>query len=236
MTRPIHPPTAAGGAARPFAVHTLRLTFANVHLVVGPSVVLIDTGSPGNTARILSWVDGIGAGRPSAIVLTHGHGDHAGSARELRDATQAPVWLARADWTMVEVGRNPPLRPTRASAIPLKYMVPNRFPAFRPDRDLTHDSPAALGLAARLVPTPGHTPGSISLVLDGGQAIVGDLLMGGYLGGQLRPSRPRPHYFADDRAALGPSLARVLAAGATTLHLGHGGPISAADLSNGYPE
>lgn len=217
---------ATGGTA----IHTLRLPLSNVHLVVGRSLVLFDAGSPGDASRILRWIDRFGRGAPSAIVLTHGHADHAGSAAALRAATGAPIWLAREDWPMVETGQNRPLRAVRASAIPLKYAVPGRFQAFTPDFALSEGAAADLGLDAAILATPGHTPGSASVLFPDGSAIVGDLLMGGYFGGALRPRLPRPHYFAEDTARNAASLANLLARGAHILHVGHGGPLAAADL------
>lgn len=43
-----------------------------------------------------------------------------------------------------------------------------------------------------------HPPGSISVPFDFGDAIIGDVIMGGYAGGAIRPSQPNFHYFAAD--------------------------------------
>lgn len=217
-------------------IHTLRLKLSNVHLALEPAVVLFDTGSPGDADRILRWIDSFGRGRPAAIVLTHAHADHAGAAAELRKLTGAPICLAPADWGMATGGRNRPLSPVRASARPLTWMVPHRFTPFTPDVAL--DGPDALtpfGCPATLIATPGHTAGSVSVIFPEGEAIVGDLLMGGYIGGLIRPRTPRAHYFAEDARLTPDSLARVLAAGARRLHVGHGGPILAGRLKDWSP-
>lgn len=78
--------------------------------------------------------------------------------------------------------------------------------------------------------TPGHTAGSISILCDDGNAIVGDMLMGGYLGGALLPRCPNPHYFAESAAANHMSLGRVLGRNPVLLHVGHGGPLAADDV------
>jgi glyoxylase-like metal-dependent hydrolase (beta-lactamase superfamily II) len=42
--------------------------------------------------------------------------------------------------------------------------------------------------------TPGHTKGSISLEFDNDGAIIGDIVMGGYMGGQFLAHLPDYHY------------------------------------------
>ncbi len=54
------------------------------------------------------------------------------------------------------------------------------------------------GCDAVILETPGHTAGSISLITAAGDAIIGDVIMGGYLGGVLFPGKPNYHYFAED--------------------------------------
>ena len=221
-------------AARTGTIHSLRLRLSNVHLVAGPQTVLIDTGSPGEEARILRWIAGLGLPKPRTIILTHAHADHAGSAAALRRLTGARLCLAPGDWDMARSGRNGRLRPVRLSAYPLTVMVPDRFEPFTPDLPLDGSVPLAdLGLDATLLPTAGHTPGSVSLILPGGDAIAGDILMGGYLGGHLRPHHPRAHYFADDPGQNAQSLARLLSHRPHTLHIGHGGPLDATLIRAG---
>lgn len=86
------------------------------------------------------------------------------------------------------------------------------------------------GVAGQLLHTPGHTPGSLSLLLDSGEALVGDLLMGGFLGGHLLPQRPGFHYFAQELAQGLHSLDQVLAMRPKQLFVGHGGPLEAAQV------
>ena len=211
---------------------TLRLRLSNVHLLATARPVLFDTGSPGEEGAILRWISGLGLPPPQTVILTHAHADHAGSAAALRQLTGARLCLAPGDWDMARAGQNRPLRPVRLSAYPLARLLPDRFAPFTPDVAL--DSPGALadlGLDARLLATPGHTPGSISLLFPSGDAVIGDLAMGGYIGGHLRPRHPRPHYFAEDPGQNAASLALVLAQGARRLHVGHGGTLLAADLT-----
>jgi hydroxyacylglutathione hydrolase len=84
------------------------------------------------------------------------------------------------------------------------------------------------GLAGRVVHTPGHTAGSISVVLDNGDAVVGDLCQNGWgFGMGLGPIVPP---LADQPEALPSSWERLLREGACRFFPGHGQPFSAEEL------
>ena len=83
------------------------------------------------------------------------------------------------------------------------------------------------GVDGKVIFTPGHTAGSISVLLNDGRAIVGDLMGGGSLGGNLFPSRPRYHYFADDLAQMRASIQKIMGYKPKKLYVGHGGPLEA---------
>ncbi|NNF58333.1 MAG: hypothetical protein HKN04_08825 [Rhodothermaceae bacterium] len=65
-------------------------------------------------------------------------------------------------------------------------------------------------------------------LLDSGEAIVGDLLRGGYMGGRIAPQKPLTPYFQEDRDRAEAATRTVLDRGAQRLYLGHGGPVEAA--------
>jgi len=59
------------------------------------------------------------------------------------------------------------------------------------------------------------------------EANVGDLLMGGWLGGMVRSGQPGFPYYADDLGQIRASVKKVLDLGATKFFVGHGGPLDA---------
>ncbi|MBS3816479.1 MAG: hypothetical protein KGY76_02825 [Candidatus Thermoplasmatota archaeon] len=63
-----------------------------------------------------------------------------------------------------------------------------------------------LGIEGEILHTPGHTPGSISIVLNTSEAVVGDLVMGG----TLSPSKPVRPIFAYDLEEVEKSLKKLL--------------------------
>ena len=65
-------------------------------------------------------------------------------------------------------------------------------------------------------------------LMDSGDAIIGDVIMGGYAGGAIRPTQPNFHYFADDLPTAMTSLDRILDVTSGRLFPGHGGPVGHA--------
>lgn len=99
---------------------------------------------------------GLDPARIKYVLVTHGHGDHFGAARYLAEKYGAHVMMTEADWNMVA---NPPPRP--AGAPPPRFSPP-------PAKDLVARDGMVLelgGQQVRIVETPGHTPGTISLLI-----------------------------------------------------------------------
>ncbi len=212
----------------------INLTVANMYLVRSRRAVVVDTGLPGSTPRILKALEqhGIARSDVSLILLTHAHSDHAGSALALREALGVPVAVHRDDAAMLREGRNRAGVIVGIEAAMSKTFVRHDFPGMEADvlLDTTSDL-AEFGLDARMLHTPGHSTGSISLLFDGGEAIVGDILRGGVMGGMLLSGQPHLPYFMesmDHLPTLLESVQRVLDAGARLLYTGHGGPIPRA--------
>lgn len=218
------------------AIHQIRLRLSNAFLVVGERPVLVDAGSPGEADRIARAMKrhGVAPRDLALILLTHAHTDHAGAARELRERSGAPVALHPADGEMLRRGTMGSLTPVRPRHRLLELYVNKPFDGLDFDVELVEGKRLdEFGVAGQIVHTPGHCAGSVSVVLDRAastepnDALIGDLLIGGFLGGLVDPSRPRLPYFADDLTTLQESLAHVLSLTAGHLCCGHGGPLNA---------
>jgi hydroxyacylglutathione hydrolase len=212
----------------------------NVFLLQGDTgSVLVDAGLPGAAEPILRRLaeHGVAPEDVRLILLTHGHVDHFGSAAALRERTGAPVAIHALDADAVRQGIHQPdsLQPTGwlvglLTRLPALWTlaVPDHAPAFEPD--IVFDSEFRLdkyGVAGRVIPTPGHTPGAISVLLDSGEAIVGDMVMGKLMG-LLR--RPGPPIVAWDLEQNQESLRHLAALSPRLVYVGHSGPFE--DLSS----
>ena len=212
------------------------------YALLGHRIVLVDTGCAGEEEAILRGMRRFNLPPESIALLlhTHGHMDHAGSTRALQsrlatlsDARGSrllvPAAVHPADATKLRAGDSRPLVPLRFSSRLLALFLDPKFPAVEPDMQVEEGfSLRDYGLPATVVHTPGHTPGSISVLFDDGRAIAGDLMMGGSFGGAFKPLDPGYHYFAEDLAELRRSIRKLLACGAKTIYLGHGGPLEAS--------
>ncbi len=201
----------------------------------GAGAVLIDAGMPGQAGRILEELakHGFKPDMLRLILITHGHTDHFGSARDLRARTGAPVAVHAADSVALRRGVNPPEWNTPAAGLlkALAGLLPSRTStneaiALEPDIVFEEEWRLdAYGVAAQVLHTPGHTPGSITVHFDTGEMIVGDLVRGHL----LQPRRPAPPFVALDLDQNWQSLARLMALGPREIHVSHWGPLKPAD-------
>jgi glyoxylase-like metal-dependent hydrolase (beta-lactamase superfamily II) len=101
------------------------------------------------------------------FLATHYHPDHAGLAEELQ---KAGVRLVLVEGQAAAVaGMKKYMKPEQ------RYVEPDLNAAVRLSFANSRNWLGSLGLAGELVPTPGHSDDSVSVVLDSGEAFTGDL-------------------------------------------------------------
>jgi glyoxylase-like metal-dependent hydrolase (beta-lactamase superfamily II) len=202
-------------------VHSVWAGLGCAHLVAGAEGwVVVDTGSPGHARSILRRIARLGGGDIALIYLTHAHFDHYGSAAALRRRSGAPIAIHSADAEAMARGETR-LGTVRGRGWLGQLLLPLAQALLRPEAttaDLTvedGDTLRAYGLDATVLHTPGHTPGSSSLIVGGRLAFAGDLISAA-----VRPHAQR--LYADDWAALAHSLERLQARHPTQTYAGHG--------------
>ncbi|HLG75584.1 MAG TPA: MBL fold metallo-hydrolase [Ktedonobacteraceae bacterium] len=207
-------------------IEMIPLRFVNAYVIRGERSVLVDTGFPGMADTILQQLQqrGIAGREISLILLTHGHPDHAGSAAELQRRLQVPVAIHPLEAEWMRRGRAHIPRPIRPFGYFVKAITRPDIPSFEPDLLLEEGMDLKpYGVEGQIVHTPGHSPGSISILHPTGVAIVGDVMAG-----SLRhPERALYPFLAEDMSVLHRSIQRLLQYPIEHYYFGHGFPAHA---------
>ncbi|MFD7246979.1 MBL fold metallo-hydrolase [Streptomyces massasporeus] len=184
-----------------------------VILTDGDAVTLVDTGYPGDRERVLASLAQVGSSPEAvaAVLITHAHNDHLGSAEYLRATYGTPVHLHEAEvpharreflhqvsvGTVLRNGWRPGVLPWAVHALrsggttPVPVTAPQAFP-----------TAGALDLPGRPVPvhTPGHTDGHCAYHLPGtGVLISGDALVSGHPTSRVEGPQLLPDMFHHER-------------------------------------
>lgn len=216
-------------------VYQLKLSISNAYLICGEACILVDSGQPNEGQKVIQLLNQIGFNLNdiTLIIHTHGHSDHCGSTRELLDLKYIPTAIHAIDAHMITYGKNEPLKAKSLFGKLIKPFVDKPFSPFKPDILINYNfSLQEYGINGMIYHTPGHTKGSISIKLENGDAVIGDLLMGGYLGGKLFPSIPKVHYFLDNYLDWKNSIEKVHFWNSSNYFVGHGGPLTTGKTSN----
>lgn len=206
--------------------------------------VLLDSGTEGNHDRIRHIAEeyfGPGA-RPEAILLTHGHFDHAGSAGALAETWDVPIYAHRLELPYL-TGRSkyPPPDPTVGGFMAqMIRLFPNKAYDYSDRmRELPLDNPPGMEDWA-VLETPGHTPGHISFYRESdGVLLAGDAFCtvdqtSAFKTLTMRPevSLP-PNYYTTDWDVAYESVQLLADLEPDVIGAGHGEPMSGEDASEG---
>lgn len=220
-------------------IPVLPFGLVNAHLVrSNEGCILVDTGLPGSERKISRVLKSLGMdfGDIRLIVVTHAHVDHAGSAARIRSLSGAPI-VAHADDAPYYA------RKAAMSFCPTGWfgrlfiktnLMLEPYEAFTPDLLINDEAPVDLepyGFEGEIRHTPGHTAGSISVMLKSGEALVGDLISSGILlGGLARTQVAKRPPFEEDPLAVSGALHRMVVEGMKAFYMGHGGPLDAHEV------
>jgi glyoxylase-like metal-dependent hydrolase (beta-lactamase superfamily II) len=202
----------------------VNVVFAGVPDAGDQRWVLIDAGVMGSAAVIRkSAAERFGENsRPAAIVLTHGHFDHVGALETLAQEWDAPIYAHPHEHPYLNGGASyPPPDPSVGGG--LMAAMSRLFPRGPIDvsrwlRALPDDGSVPGMPGWRWIPTPGHTPGHISLWRDADRVIIaGDAFIttnqeSAYAVATQRPElHGPPQYYTPDWDAARLSVRRIAA-------------------------
>ena len=177
--------------------YQVSLPGTSVFMLLDEQVTIVDAGWRGTGRGVLQALERLGR-QPadvSNIVITHHHTDHLGDAAYLSEACSAGV-AAHLDEAPIVQGETPPPSPftNRALGRLMSPLVASRKPRPVPVSRWLSDGDLLADGAVKVVHSPGHTPGSISIHLPSrGVLMVGDALE--HRGGRL--GLPSSHFTAD---------------------------------------
>ena len=177
-------------------VFVVRGVVANPYLIVdADGLTVIDTGLPRSQKKILAYVAGLGkrAQDVKRIIITHADFDHIGGLAALQAATGARTYASKIEADAIALGKSS--REIKATGFSLRRVL---FALMRPFMKLTPfqvDETLAEGQTLpvlgglRVIGTPGHTPGHVSLFAPSvGVLFCGDSMVADDQG--LQGSRP----------------------------------------------
>ena len=200
----------------------------------GNHSMMIDSGRKSPGGKLISLIRQVLPHGPEYLVLTHSHFDHAGNAKLIHDTFGSRILIHTTESRFLESGDSPL---PQGTFFPLSYIM--KHYAWRSQPHFAYsgctawrctendENLSSIGFDVTLLHTPGHTAGSISLVIGGEVAIVGDAMMG------VAPHTVFPP-FADDVPEMLKSWKKLLDTHCHTFLPGHGKAVSRDKLMKCY--
>lgn len=188
----------------------------------GTAHILVDTGPARKWKSLDRNLKKLKIEKIDLLLLTHTHFDHAGNAKQLQDAYLARVAVHEAEKSCLGEGACPlPRGTTPFTRFLVRYLGDRMQARFRYSPchpDIVIESTHRLeefGMNAYILPTPGHSAGSVSLVVDDEIALVGDAMFGIFKNSIFPP-------FADDTTVMTESWKKLLDTGCALFLPAHG--------------
>lgn len=153
------------GYVKPFRIfgnlYFVGTTPASTHLIdTGDGLIVIDPGYPQSLYLVINNICELGFRIKDIkyIVITHGHYDHLGAARALKELTGAKTFIGKEDVSYANGTEDL----TWAKEIGTEY-----YEAFEPDVLISNNDIIELGNTKILCKdAPGHTPGTKAFFFD----------------------------------------------------------------------
>lgn len=219
-------------------IFPLRLGINSVYIIQDKGTIMIDAGPPRKIKRIQKFLNKhlLDPKDIRLIVLTHGDFDHIGSAKDLKELSGGKIAIHKKDKSHLEESiYNFPPGVSRWGRFnhfllnaPLKTIM--KIQAAKADIVLDDEdfNLESFGIDGKIIHTPGHTSGSVSMLLKTGEAFVGCLAHNN-VPFRLHPGLP---IFAEDIERIKESWKTIIDQGAKMIYPGHGNPFPIDIIKN----
>ncbi len=160
----------------------LELTRCNCYVIrTEKENWLVDAGTIRSRKKLLQLLQNCYISAIDGVILTHAHINHVENVAWIADRYHCPVYVHDSELHFVQTGDC--LIPKAAKgylnlAERLLREAPflNKYPACRDAKAITFDEPIIWDEHIRLLETPGHSEGSVSIIVDDELALVGDAM------------------------------------------------------------
>jgi hydroxyacylglutathione hydrolase len=200
----------------------------------GNNKILIDTSWKSSRLHLTTGLEELGVYRLDALILTHTHFDHVENAAFVREIYGAKVIVHKSEAEFLESGDSPlpggTIKPAKLALEWLGEKVQEKVKYEPCKADILLEDKLSLsdyGFEARIIHTPGHSPGSVSVIIDDEIALAGDTLYGAIPNSAFPP-------FADDADQLVKGWGRLLESKCEIFIPAHGFQISREVLKKDY--
>ena len=214
---------------RSYKVIPIPMGTSNAYLLsVSNSNLLVDAGNEGKIQdlEITLRHKGLDFSDLDIVIVTHSHYDHVGCLVEIKEKSGAKILVHRDEANFLINGYTPFPKGTMFFS-KIIYRIGSHFFSGRTkyppvEPDILVDGECELvkpDISIKILPTPGHTSGSICVIINNECAIVGDTLFNVIPGSVYPP-------FANDRNELIKSWIKLLSTECRNFYSGHGKPFS----------
>lgn len=231
---PALPPADISLDGGEIAVQPVKLGHANIYFIATDyGYIMVDAGVPRMEKQIDAAFEkaGVDPQNVQLIILTHGHMDHVGSVAHAKKITGGDVLCHQSFAQALETGEIEAATAQDFTGRFLNFMtglLGTRYEGVKPDIVIMDEYDLSeYGIQGKVIHTPGHSPSSLSIILDNGEALLGDIVREEKLG------EIDLGMFYENEQALLESLEKIAAYESSVLYLSHGTYLDQPTLVSG---